>query len=165
VRNGRLQSADKVSLLPFKHSLLREILSLLIWVGNCSRSGCSTAVSCSGSGSQSLRIAKFPVKFPVIREFALETGSISTASPANQSGARRFYPLRRIFEIFRFSGDSDRRPGSIGTAGPSLQWNVAKFFAMAADKLGMLSCRADAREHSALTAKGCNNPVRHEEEG
>jgi hypothetical protein len=36
-----------------------------------------------------------------------------------------------------------------------LQWNFAKFFAMAADKLGMPSphSRADAREHSALTAK------------
>jgi hypothetical protein len=29
--------------------------------------------------------------------------------------------LRRIFEIFPFSGDSDRRPGSIGTAGPAAQ--------------------------------------------
>jgi hypothetical protein len=68
--------------------------------------------------------------------------------------------LRPTFERLPFLGDCDWRPGSMCTAWPSLQWNVAKFFAMAADKLGMLSphCRADAREHSALTGKGCNNP-------
>jgi hypothetical protein len=31
--------------------------------------------------------------------------------------------LRRIVEIFPFLGSGDRRPGSIGTAGPSLQCN------------------------------------------
>jgi len=45
--------------------------------------------------------------------------------------------LRRIFEIFPFSGDSDRRPGSIRTAGPCLEWNIAKFSATTAGKLGM----------------------------
>src|SRR6266851_9681179 len=60
------------SLLPAKNSLFPEIFSLLILVGNCSRSGCSTAVSCYEIGSQSPRIAKFPVKFPVSRE--LPTG-------------------------------------------------------------------------------------------
>ena len=34
------------------------------------------------------KIAIFPVKFPVSREFALETGAISTASPASQTGFR-----------------------------------------------------------------------------
>ena len=58
------------SLLPEKDSLFPKILSLLICVGNCSRSGCSTAVSRIEFGSQSPRIAKFPVKFPVSREFA-----------------------------------------------------------------------------------------------
>ena len=34
---------------------------------------------------KSLDFAKFPVKFPVSREFGGETGAISTASPARQS--------------------------------------------------------------------------------
>ena len=45
--------------------------------------------------------------------------------------------LRRIFEIFPFSGDSDRRPGSIRTARPCLEWNITKFSATTAGKLGM----------------------------
>ena len=55
--------------------------------------------------------------------------------------------LRRIFEIFPFSGDSDRRPGSIRTAGPCLEWNIAKFSATTAGKLGMPSsdCSAERR--------------------
>ena len=36
--------------------------------------------------------AKFPVKFPVSREFNRETGAISTASPARQSGLRADIP-------------------------------------------------------------------------
>ena len=60
----------------------------------------------------------------------METGAISTVSPASLPGRRHQSPgseighrgsefansLRRIFEIFSFLGDSDRRPGSIGTA-------------------------------------------------
>src|ERR1700722_3558276 len=55
--------------------------------------------------------------------------------------------LRRIFEIFPFSGDSDRRPGSIRTAGPCLEWNIAKFSATTAGKLGRPSwdCTAERR--------------------
>jgi hypothetical protein len=36
---------DLNSLIPEKHSLFPKIFSLLICVGNCSRSGCSAAVS------------------------------------------------------------------------------------------------------------------------
>jgi hypothetical protein len=57
------------SLIPFKNSLILKILSLIICVGNCSRSGCSAAVSCYQIASLSPRIAKFPVKFPDTREF------------------------------------------------------------------------------------------------
>jgi hypothetical protein len=45
-------------------------VSLLVCLGNCARSHCSAAVSSHKIGSGSLKIAKFPVKFPVSREFA-----------------------------------------------------------------------------------------------
>src|SRR5258705_12389310 len=59
--------AYQISLFLPENSLFFKIFSLLICVGNCSRSGCSTAVSCYEIDSQSPRIAKFPVKFPVPR--------------------------------------------------------------------------------------------------
>ena len=58
------------SLIPTKNSLFFEIVSLLICVGNCARSHCGAAVSSHEIGSRSLKIARFPVKFPVSREFA-----------------------------------------------------------------------------------------------
>jgi hypothetical protein len=61
---------DSNSLLPLTNSLLFEIFSLLICIGNCAKSRCGTAVSCSNIVSGSPGIAKFPVKFPVSREFA-----------------------------------------------------------------------------------------------
>jgi hypothetical protein len=144
------------SLIPAKNSLFLEIFSLLICVGNCAKSDCGAAVSCYEIGPGSPEIAKFPVKFPVSREFAWRRvrsalrrqPAVRSAEvlpqgmpemPANGgllriggrslgSGFGRFRlelanSLRRIFEIFPFSGDSDRRLGSIGTAGPSLQCN------------------------------------------
>jgi hypothetical protein len=57
------------SLLSRRNSLIIEIFSLLICLGNCWGKRCSAAVSCSGIGSRSPEIAKFPVKFPVSREF------------------------------------------------------------------------------------------------
>jgi hypothetical protein len=58
------------SLIPAKNSLFFEILSLLICVGNCAKSDCGAAVSCYEIGLGSPEIAKFPVKFPISREFA-----------------------------------------------------------------------------------------------
>ena len=58
------------SLIPAKSSLIIEIFSLLICVGNCAKSDCGAAVSCYEIGPGSREIAKFPVKFPVSREFA-----------------------------------------------------------------------------------------------
>jgi hypothetical protein len=58
------------SLIPFENSLFFEIFSLIICVGNCSRSDCSAAVSWYSIVPLSPRIAKFPVKFPDTREFA-----------------------------------------------------------------------------------------------
>jgi hypothetical protein len=69
VRNGRLHSCGFNSLLLNKNSLFREIFSLLICVGNCTRSYCSTAGFCYGIEPLSVKIAKFPVKVPVRREF------------------------------------------------------------------------------------------------
>jgi hypothetical protein len=45
VKNGRLQFLGCNSLIPFKNSLILKIFSLIICLGNCSRSGCSAAVS------------------------------------------------------------------------------------------------------------------------
>jgi hypothetical protein len=80
------------SLFSRNNSLILRIFSLLICVGNCARSRCRRAVSWYGIPPQTPEIAIFPVKFPVSREFALETGAISTASPARQSGIPRFCP-------------------------------------------------------------------------
>src|ERR1700687_2234089 len=57
------------SLFLVLNSLFFKIFSLLNSVGNCSRSRCSTAVTCYEIGSLCPEIAKFPVKFPVSREF------------------------------------------------------------------------------------------------
>jgi hypothetical protein len=59
----------KISLLRRRNSLFGRIISLLTFVGNCPGSGCSTAVSCYDSGLWRREISKFPVKFPVSREF------------------------------------------------------------------------------------------------
>jgi hypothetical protein len=71
---GRNCDADvthtRNSLILKKSPLFPEIFSLLICVGNSVKNRCSAAVSLSGLGSQSLKIAKFPVKFPVSRELA-----------------------------------------------------------------------------------------------
>ena len=77
------------SLIPTKNSLFFEIVSLLICVGNIAKSHCDIAVHCSRTFSGSPEIAIFPVKFPVSRDFALETGATSTASPARQSRSER----------------------------------------------------------------------------
>src|SRR5258707_991613 len=58
------------SLFLRNNSLILKIFSLLICVGNCARSRCRRAVSCYGIPPQTPKIAIFPVKFPVSREFA-----------------------------------------------------------------------------------------------
>src|ERR1700676_1856909 len=60
------------SLLPAKKSLFPEIFSLLVCVGNFTRSRCGTAVSRNEIRFRGTKIAKFPVNFPVSRE--LPTG-------------------------------------------------------------------------------------------
>lgn len=52
------------------NSLFLEIFSLLTCVGNCSRSGCGIETFLLRNQLTEPKIAKFPVKFPVSREFA-----------------------------------------------------------------------------------------------
>jgi hypothetical protein len=68
----------------------------------------------------------------------VETGAISTASPARQSGAR-------TVEKLPFSGDCGRRTGSTLHCVTELGVQLARFFAMAAGEFGITSphCRAD----------------------
>src|SRR6202035_4681490 len=72
------------SLLPAKNSLFPEIFSLLICVGNFTRSRCGTAVSRNEIRFRGTKIAKFPVNFPVSRELPPETGSYLTAHTTTQ---------------------------------------------------------------------------------
>src|SRR5471030_2024449 len=58
------------SLFPLENSLFLEIFSLLSRIGNCPKSHCVAANSCSEIVFRSHGIADFPVKFPVSREFA-----------------------------------------------------------------------------------------------
>ena len=58
------------SLFLRNNSLILKIFSPLICVGNCARSRCRRAVSCYGIPPETPKIAIFPVKFPVSREFA-----------------------------------------------------------------------------------------------
>ena len=67
-RNGPFPHVN--SLLRLRKSLFARIFSLLTFLGNCLRSDCSTAGSCYESGSWRSETAKFPVKFPVSREFS-----------------------------------------------------------------------------------------------
>jgi hypothetical protein len=55
------------------------------------------------------------------------------------SGTEIADSLRRIFEIFPFSGDWGRRPGSIWTAWPGLRCKLANFSGSAVGKLGIPS--------------------------
>src|SRR5260370_3673501 len=64
-RNGRLPVWRIDSLLSRRNSLIIEIFSLLICLGNCSGKCCSAAVSCSGIGSRGPENAKYPFKFPL----------------------------------------------------------------------------------------------------
>jgi hypothetical protein len=76
-RHFRIDVCSEIPCYLKKISLFPKILSLLICVGNCSRSDCSTAVSRIEFGSQSPRIA----------------GAISTASPAWESGSNYDIPV------------------------------------------------------------------------
>ena len=65
------------------------------------------------------KIAVFPVKFPFSREFCVETGAISTASPASQCG-------RLVFGEFSFLDEKGR--GSFMAAGIGVKSLMARDF-------------------------------------
>src|SRR5271169_6315984 len=92
------------SLLLLKNSLLFEIFSLLIFIGNCLKSGCSTVGSCSEIRSQRPETAKFPLKFPVSREFAWRLVRIplrrQPASPEVGEPARDSWRKARQWRAF-----------------------------------------------------------------
>src|SRR5258705_6942915 len=75
----------------------------------------------------------------------LRIGGRSLGSGFGRFGLGLADSLRRIFEIFPFSGDSDRRPGSIGTAGEvsRLSWQNVDQDQFAARDLNRPSIRAD----------------------
>jgi hypothetical protein len=66
---GSGRALSKNSLLRPTNSLFLKIFSLLVRLGNCSRSGCGTGASCVEISPKRPKIAEFPVKFPVSREF------------------------------------------------------------------------------------------------
>ena len=118
--------AYQISLFLPENSLFFKIFSLFICVGNCSRSGCSTAVSCYEIGSQSPRIAKFPVKFPVSRE--LPTGDRFVSDCAHHHPVFPNRANRRQSEIGRFCGDFRRsHSGFLVSVGIRGLWR--RFFA------------------------------------
>lgn len=90
-----------------------ELLSLFVTVGKCSKSRCGTAASGFEIVSQTPKTANFLEKFPVCREIAQETGAITTASPANQSGVRPGSPRNaRMGRKSRLFAHSIPSPGS-----------------------------------------------------
>jgi hypothetical protein len=98
------------SLFLVDNSLFLKIFSLLSSVGNCTRSRCGTATSCSKKAALGSKIAKFPVKFPVSREFAWrrvrtalrrQPGSHSTqdSSARNPESARQMRPFANLSSV------------------------------------------------------------------
>jgi hypothetical protein len=67
-------------------SLFIEKISLFLFLGNLRKNPDEPLEICSGSAAKAVNFAKFPVKFPVSREWRSETGPICTGSPANQCG-------------------------------------------------------------------------------
>ena len=66
--------------------------------------------------------------------------------------------LRRIFEIFPFLGDGGWRSVSICTVWPSLQWNVAKFSVLAADRSGTRTRLSGLPVEIARRSRRCWSP-------
>jgi hypothetical protein len=103
-------NGTKIPCYSLKKSLFLEIFSLLIFIGNCVRSHCSTAASCFEIVSQSPKNAKFPVKFPVSREFTRrQVRSALRRQPA--SPATGDFSLCGARNARRWRGRSSRQNG------------------------------------------------------
>jgi hypothetical protein len=135
------------SLIPFRNSLLFKIFSLLICVGNFTRSRCGTAVYRYRIGPGVVEIAKFPVKFPVSREFlrrrvrsALrrQPGSHSARDcwPKNPISARQLRPFVIGFRLYTPNSNN------LGAKSPivsSLTFEIFPFFGDASQRRGAIS--------------------------
>ena len=77
-------------------SLFAGKISLFLILGNSPKNLDDPLEICSSNGFNIPPFAKFPVKFPVSREWRSETGPICTGSPASQSGLSIFrVPVRK----------------------------------------------------------------------
>ena len=79
-------------------TLLAKNVSLFFTLGNWTRNPCSAAFlgKCRVSN---LQICRFPCKIPCLQGIFLETGAVSTASPARQSLNRRGWRHTRRISI------------------------------------------------------------------
>ena len=101
------------SLILKMSSLFPEIFSLLICVGKFTKSRCSAAVSLPSLGSQSLKIAKFPVKFPVSREFGWrQARSALRGQPSSPALNENVPDIQRKARQWRAFANLPRSPGS-----------------------------------------------------
>ena len=75
----------QITLIFLLSALILLNFSLLIFLGNLTKSRCGTAAFRTETASKSREIAKYPVNFPVTRELPMETGSYLTAHTTIQS--------------------------------------------------------------------------------
>ena len=75
----------QITLIFLLSALILLNFSLLIFLGNLTKSRCGTAAFRTETASKSREIAKYPVNFPVTRELPMETGSYLTAHTTTQS--------------------------------------------------------------------------------
>jgi hypothetical protein len=103
-----LADCTRNSLFPLEKSLFIEIFSLLSRIGNCLKSHCIAADSCSEIVLRSHGIAHFPAKFPVSREFTWrrvrsalrhQPGSLALCETTTKS--RKSARQRRAFLVWR----------------------------------------------------------------
>src|SRR5258705_5089377 len=128
------------SLLSPSNSLFFGNISLLICVGNCSRSGCNAAVSCSKLLPKALEIAKFPVKFPDTRESGWRRVRSALrrqpASPAVREIAPNSHENGRQWRAFTILAAVSRLPisriaGPNGRKSPAAPRNIPVFLRLA----------------------------------
>ena len=105
--SGNCSSCCK-SLIPSQNSLFLRIVSLLICVGNWSRNGCGSGVSCYQIACRNAGIAKFPAKFPVSRELAWrQARSALRRQPPLANEFRHFLSRRGFHSEWRLMGHSE----------------------------------------------------------
>jgi hypothetical protein len=109
------------SLLLMFVSLFPQKFSQLICIGNCAKSRCAAAVFCSRFRFYGAKIAQFPVKFPVSREFGWRrvrstlrrqpgSAALGEALPDMRTKARKWraFAIRRPVSVLPISQDVAR---------------------------------------------------------